>query len=123
MDKTKDFEIEVDGIKRVFRFHPVKWSGVAKMRDAVNNIASNNGKPVEMVCDAIIDTIEMIGADGTTSLGMCKKNELEALLDPFAMYELICAAVDHQVSFCKAYPNSLVLISVVRSLVCSGDLE
>jgi len=123
MEKTKDYEIMVDGIKRVFRFHPVSFTNISEMRNAINSVSDPNGNTVDRLCNAVIGTIEMINGETQQSLGMCKKVELEALLNPFAMYELICNAVEFQESFCGAYPNSLVLISAVKSFVCAGGTE
>lgn len=122
MEKTKDYEIEVDGIKRVFRFHPLKWGQIAEMRDAVNAVALPNGHVVDRLFDAIIGTIELLGADGN-SLGICKREELEALLNPYAMYDLVCSAVEYHETFCTAYPKSHNLISVVKSFICAESLE
>lgn len=122
MEKTKDIEIEVGGIKRVFRLHPVSFQNIGNMRDAINRALVPNGNTSNEIYDIILSSVEMINDSTQESMGFKKKDELEALLGPFALYEVICQAIEHQEAFCGAYPKSLELISAVKSLVCANGL-
>lgn len=124
MEKTKDIEYEIGGVKRVFRLHAVKYKDLCAMRDAINKAVALQTDGVSAVSSVIISSIEMIHAQTEQSMGYCKMVELEALLDDgFALYDLICQAIDFQSSFCDAYPKSRELISVIQSYVCAGNME
>lgn len=124
MEKTKDIEYELGGIKRVFRLHAVKYKDLCAMRDAINRSVALQTDGVSAVSSVIISSIEMINAQTEQSMGYCKADELEALMDDgFALYDLICRAIEFQSTFCNAYPKSRELISVIQSYVCAGSME
>lgn len=123
MEKTKDIELEVGGIKRVFRLHAVSFKDIGVMRDAVNRVLTHDSNMTNEISDVILKTVEMINAETQQSMGYPKRAELEALLEPFAVYEIVCQAIEFQETFCAAYPKSHELISAVKSLVCAGGMD
>lgn len=126
MDKTKDIEFEIDGIKRCFRLHAMKFKDLALIRDALNSgfLAGDGEGVTDSISKVVLNSVEQINAESGVSMGFCKVDELDALLgNPFAIMEIICESLEFQKSFCSAYPKSRNLISVVLGLISSGSME
>lgn len=124
MEKTKDITYRIDDIDRVFRLHAMQFTDLALIRDAISaSIISPNKSVTKEISEVILKSVEMIG-EGGVSHGFCKLEELSALLsDPFALYDIICEALEFQKTFCNAYQKSRNLISSAILLVSASDTE
>lgn len=131
MEKSKEIKITAeDGVEQTFIVRPFKLRDLGLLKSAINSgifsevsTESKGSDSVGKIMSAVAGSIELIGADGVSSLGSKTPAELEAILGSgYAVYDLLTQAFEYQKDFCGAYQSARSLISMAAGFLSSGNM-